>query len=88
MAKVQTIQEKREAMEKALKRLSAFEMVIDRLDSLIECNYSTWKIDPETNEWAYDENGDHISGYPEKNDWNYDEYMAMVGVVNEIKALV
>ena len=32
MAKVMTIQEKREEMEKALKRLEAFESVINKLE--------------------------------------------------------
>ena len=88
MAKVQTIQEKREAMEKALKRLEAFEVIITKLEEDCSWKFSTWATD-ESGEWIFDSNGDHIMAYPTgEDDYRHDEYMAYLAAIDEIKALV
>lgn len=87
MAKVKTIQEKREEMERALERLGAFETVIAKLDDHVKWEFGIIKHDENGNA-ILDENGDYTYTYPTKDDWNYKRYKAFVSVVDEIKALV
>lgn len=88
MAKIKTIQEKREEMEKALMRLSAFESIINKAERDMKYEYMAIKCDDEgkpiedaeTGEWLYEE--------PSKDRYNYDEYVAYKSALEEIKALV
>ena len=89
MAKTnQTIADKRAAMEKALKRLEAFEVIITKLEEDCNWQFSTWATD-ENGEWIYDGNGEHVIAYPvNEDDYNHDAYMARLAAIEEIKALV
>lgn len=87
MAKVKTIQEKREEMEKALKRLEAFEIVIAKLERDMKWDYCSIRTD-ENGDNIKDDNGDWVFDEPKPDDWGYERYIAYKEVVEEIKALV
>lgn len=88
MAKVKTIQEKREEMEKALMRLSAFERIIIKAEREMKYDYMIIKCDDEGKPIEDAETGDWIYEEPDKDRYNYDEYVAYKSALDEIKALV
>ena len=87
MAKVKTIQEKREEMERQLKRLSAFETAINKLEHDLHWDYCEVKTDDEGN-LVRDENDEYIFIEPAPESWRYEDYKSFKAVIDEIKALV
>ena len=88
MAKVKTIQEKREEMEKALMRLTAFERIISKAEREMKYEYMVIKCDDEGKPIEDEETGDWVYEEPDENRYNYDEYVAYKSALDEIKALV
>lgn len=87
MARVKTIQEKREEMERQLKRLSAFEIAINKLEHDLHWDYCEVKTDDEGN-LVRDENDEYIFIEPAPESWRYEGYESFKAVIDEIKALV
>ena len=87
MAKVKTIQEKRAEMEKALKRLEAYEKAIDKLENDLHWDYCEPKCDKDGN-YIKTDDGDYIFEPPAKDSWRYEGYVEFKAVIDEIKALV
>ena len=87
MARVKTIQEKREEMERQLKRLEAFEKAINKLEHDLHWDYCETKNDDEGN-LVTDDNDDYIFEAPDKDSWRYEGYEEFKAVIDEIKALV
>lgn len=88
MAKVKTIQEKREEMEKALKRLEAFESIITKLERDMKWEFCSIRTDDEGNNVRDEENDDWVFDPPTPDDWGYERYIAYKSAVDEIKGLV
>ena len=88
MAKAMTIQEKRKEMEKALKRLEAFEKIIGKLEDVMRYEYLIIKCDDEGKPIEDKDKGDWVYTAPTEEYWNYDEYAAFKAALDEIKAIV
>ena len=88
MAKGKTIQEKREEMEKALKRLEAFESIIAKLERDMKWDFCSIRVDDEGNNVRDEENDDWVFDPPKPDDWGYERYIAYKSAVDEIKGLV
>ena len=87
MAKTMTIREKKERVEQELKRLNAFEMVIEKLEGTMNWTYCDIKCDDDGNAIITDE-GKHVFIAPSKDDWRREGYEAYASVLEEIKAIV
>lgn len=87
MAKTMTIAEKREHMERELKRLTAFETIIDKLERSMMFEYGVPRDDGNGN-FVKDEYGDLIYDEPTEDNYYYDKFLALKSAVEEIKALV
>ena len=88
MAKVKTIQEKRAEMEAALERLTAFEIIINKLEGVLNWEYCTIAHDDEGNAIEDPETGEWVYKAPDEDAWNYSKYKAFKEALDEIKALV
>lgn len=87
MAKVKTIQEKKEQMVFELARLNAFEKILNTLENTLHWDYCNIKCDDEGDSIKDDE-GNYIFEEPCKDSYYYSEYMAFKSAVDEIKGLI
>lgn len=88
MAKVKTIQEKREEMERQLERLTAFETIINKLERDMKWDFCSIRTDDEGNNVKDPETDDWVFDPPKPDDWGYERYIAYKSALDEIKALV
>lgn len=87
MAKTMTIKEKREAMERQLDRLNAFETILEELERNMKYEFMVIQTS-EDGELMKDEDGEYIYIEPTEESYYFKRFTAYKSAVEEIKALV
>ena len=87
MKKTKSISEMKQELKKQRDRLEAFEIVMDKLDEAIKWNCMNIKRDGD-GETIYDENGECVFEAPQEGEYKYEEYIALIGVRDEIMAII
>ena len=87
MKKTKSISEMKQELKKQRNRLEAFEIVMDKLDEAIKWNCMNIKRDGD-GETIYDENGECVFEAPQEGEYKYGEYIALIGVRDEIMAII
>ena len=87
MKKTKTISEMKQELAKQKNRLEAFEIVMDKLEETIKWNCMNIKRD-ENGDAVYDEDGECVFEAPEEGAYKYEEYIALLGVRDEIMAII
>lgn len=87
MKKTKSISEMKQELARRKTRLEAFEIVMDKLDESIKWNCMSIKHD-ENGDTVYDENGECVFEAPQEGEYKYEEYIALLGVRDEIMAII
>lgn len=82
-----SISEMKQEIARQKTRLEAFETVMDKLDEAIKWNCMNIKRD-EDGEAIHDENGEYVFEAPQEGEYKYEEYIALMGVRDEIMAII
>lgn len=75
-------------MERELKRLEAFEMIINRIEDDMRWNYCSIRQDENGNNVRDEATDNWVFDPPKPDEWGYDKYIACKSAIDEIKALV
>lgn len=87
MKKNMSISEMKQELARQKTRLEAFETIMYKLDETIKWNCMNIKRD-EDGEAIHDEDGEYIFEAPQEGEYKYEEYIAMMGVRDEIMAII
>lgn len=87
MKKTKSISEMKQELARQKARLEAFEIVMDKLDEAIKWNCMNIKRDG-NGDTIYNEDGECVFEAPQEGEYRYEEYIALMGVRDEIMAII